>query len=431
MKTCIKLSFIYFLLLPVKAYAVLDIKITQGIEEPIPIAIALFGWSQAGSVAPLDFANIITNNLSRSGRFNVMDAQDLPQNPTQFDAINFDDFRKLGMENIVIGNLVLTESGNYDVSFRLIDIYRKKQIAGFRIPAKPNLLRRVAHQISDIVFEKLTGIEGAFNTRVAYITVKKENKKKIHTLHIADADGYNIRKLVESSEPLLSPSWSYDGKKIAYVSFEGKNSSVFIQDILTGSRTRVSNFEGINSSPNWSPDGAHLALTLSKDGNTEIYIMDLTTKSLKRITNHDGIATEPAWSPDGKKLVFTSDRSGSPQIYEVVIKNGKPKRLSFEGAYNARPRYSPDGKSITLVHSVGNSYHIAILNLENGYISVLTDGPLDESPSYAPNGSMLIYATAGRRGGQLAAISVDGRIKQQLGVYQDDVREPAWGPFLK
>ncbi len=431
MKTCIKLSFIYFLLLPVKAYAVLDIKITQGIEEPIPIAIALFGWSQAGSVAPLDFANIITNNLSRSGRFNVMDAQDLPQNPTQFDAINFDDFRKLGMENIVIGNLVLTESGNYDVSFRLIDIYRKKQIAGFRIPAKPNLLRRVAHQISDIVFEKLTGIEGAFNTRVAYITVKKENKKKIHTLHIADADGYNIRKLVESSEPLLSPSWSYDGKKIAYVSFEGKNSSVFIQDILTGSRTRVSNFEGINSSPNWSPDGAHLALTLSKDGNTEIYIMDLTTKSLKRITNHDGIDTEPAWSPDGKKLVFTSDRSGSPQIYEVVIKNGKPKRLSFEGAYNARPRYSPDGKSITLVHSVGNSYHIAILNLENGYISVLTDGPLDESPSYAPNGSMLIYATAGRRGGQLAAISVDGRIKQQLGVYQDDVREPAWGPFLK
>ena len=431
MKSFIKLTFIYFLLLPVKAHAVLDIKITQGIEEPIPIAVAIFGWSQAGSVEPIDMSQIITADLTRSGRFDVMDVQDLPQSPTEFDAINFGDWRKLGMENIVIGNLVLTESGNYDVSFRLIDIYRKKQIAGFRIPTKPNLLRRVAHQISDIVFEKLTGIEGAFNTRVAYITVKKENQKKIHTLHIADADGYNIKKLVESPEPLLSPSWSYDGKKIAYVSFEGKSSSVFIQDILTGNRTRVSKFEGINSSPNWSPDGSRLALTLSKDGNTEIYIMDLTTKLLKRITKHDGIDTEPAWSPDGQKLVFTSDRSGSPQIYEVAIQGGKPKRLSFEGSYNARPRYSPDGKSITLVHSVGNSYHIAILNLDNGYISVLTDGPLDESPSYAPNGSMVIYATAGRRGGQLAAISVDGRIKQRLGLHQGDVREPAWGPFLK
>ena len=431
MKNFIRLFLICFLLLPFKSYAVLDIKITQGIEEPIPIAIAIFGWSQASGVAPIDMSQIITANLTRSGRFNVMDVQDLPQSPTEFDAISFGDWRKLGMENIVIGNLVLTESGNYNVSFRLIDIYRKKQIAGFRIPTKPNLLRRVAHQISDIVFEKLTGIEGAFNTRVAYITVKKDNTKRIHALHIADADGHNAKILVESPEPLLSPSWSYDGGKIAYVSFEGKNSSVFIQDILTGNRTRVSKFEGINSSPNWSPDGSRLALTLSKDGNTEIYIMNLTTKSLKRITKHDGIDTEPTWSPDGQKLAFTSDRSGSPQIYEVSIKSGKPKRLSFEGIYNTRPRYAPDGKSITLVHSTGNTYHIAVLNLNNGYITVLTDGPLDESPSYAPNGSMVIYATTGRRGGQLAAISVDGRIKQRLGLHQGDVREPSWGPFLK
>ena len=269
MKNFIRLFLICFLLLPFKSYAVLDIKITQGIEEPIPIAIAIFGWSQASGVAPIDMSQIITANLTRSGRFNVMDVQDLPQSPTEFDAISFGDWRKLGMENIVIGNLVLTESGNYNVSFRLIDIYRKKQIAGFRIPTKPNLLRRVAHQISDIVFEKLTGIEGAFNTRVAYITVKKDNTKRIHALHIADADGHNAKILVESPEPLLSPSWSYDGGKIAYVSFEGKNSSVFIQDILTGNRTRVSKFEGINSSPNWSPDGSRLALTLSKDGNTE------------------------------------------------------------------------------------------------------------------------------------------------------------------
>jgi len=431
MRTFIKSFLIYSLFVSFQAHAVLDIKITQGIEQPIPIAIAMFGWPQAGRAAPIDIAEIITNDLARSGRFNVMDAQDLPQNPAQFDAISFNDWRKLGMENIVIGNLVLTDSGNYDVSFRLVDIYRKKQIAGFRIPAKPGFLRRVAHQVSDIIFEKLTGIEGAFNTRIAYITVKKNKTKKIHTLHIADADGYNAKILLESPEPLLSPSWSYDGKKIAYVSFEGKNSSIFIQEISTGSRVRVSKFEGINSSPSWSPDGSHLAVTLSKDGNTEIYVINLITKLLKRITNHDGIDTEPTWSPDGQKLAFTSNRGGSPQIYEITVNKGKPKRLTFEGTYNARARYSPNGSSITLVHSSGNSYHIAILDLNNGYINILTDGPLDESPSFSPNGSMVIYATTGRRGGQLAAISVDGRIKQRLGLHQGDVREPAWGPFLK
>ncbi len=434
MKTFTKIFLVIFLYAPIKSFAILDIKITQGIETPIPIAISLFGWSQAGNVPPIDIAEVITNNLKRSGRFDVMDIQDLPQNPTSFEAINFDDWRKLGMENIVIGNLVLTESGDYDVSFRLVDIYRKKQIAGFRIPTRPKGLRRVSHQISDIIFEKMTGIEGAFNTRVAYITVKKSKERKIHTLHIADADGENIKTLLESPEPLLSPSWSYDGKKIAYVSFEGKNSSIFIQDVSTGNRERISKFQGINSSPSWSPDGTKLAITLSKDGNTEIYILDLITKSLKRITYNDAIDTEPSWSPDGKKIAFTSDRSGSPQIYEISIGKNKAKRLSFEGIYNARARYSPDGKFITLVHSTGGSYHIAILDLynSNSYINVLTKGPLDESPSFAPNGSMIIYATTGRRGGQLAAISVDGRIKQRLGVdYQGDVREPAWGPFLK
>ncbi|MAJ91886.1 MAG: Tol-Pal system beta propeller repeat protein TolB [Legionellales bacterium] len=432
MRIIIKLFFVCFLFIPIKSYAVLEIKITQGIEQPIPIAISLFGWSQASSIPPIDIAEVITNDLTRSGRFNVMDVKDLPQNPKNFDAINFDDWRKLGMENIVIGNLVLTESGNYDVSFRLVDIYRKKQIAGFRIPTKPNGLRRVSHQISDIIFEKLTGIEGAFNTRVAYITVKKNKKRKVHTLHIADADGENRKTLLESPEPLLSPSWSNDGKKIAYVSFEGKSSSIFIQDVSSGNRERITKFNGINSSPSWSPDGTQLAITLSKDGNTEIYIMDLITKSLKRITNHGGIDTEPTWSPDGKKIAFTSDRSGSPQIYEINLGEGKAKRLSFEGIYNARARYSPDGESITLVHSTGGTYHIAILDLNNSSITILTEGKLDESPSFAPNGSMIIYATTGRRGGQLAAISIDGRIKQRLGVdYQGDVREPAWGPFLK
>jgi len=414
-----------------QAQAVLDIKITKGIEQALPIAIVPFGWSQASTVAPIDLTTIIANDLQRSGRFDVMDEPDLPQRPSEYDSINFADWRRLGMENILIGKLGLTDSGDYEISFRLVDVYRGKQIAGFRIPAKPDLLRRVAHQISDIIFEKLTGIPGAFDTRVAYVTVKKNKDKKIHSLQVADADGYNAQVLLESPEPLLSPSWSPDGKKIAYVSFEDRNSAIYIQNILSGQRERIAAFNGINSSPRWSPDGSRLAMTLSKDGNTEIYIMNLSDKSLQRITRHGGIDTEPTWSPNGQKLAFTSNRSGGPQIYEVNIAGGQPKRISFEGKYNARPVYSPNGKFITLVHAVSGSYRIGLLNLANGTIDVLTDSRLDESPSFAPNSSMIIYATTGVRGGQLAAVSTDGRIHQRLGLQQGDVREPAWGPFLK
>lgn len=431
MKVIFKLFIAGLMLVSLQTHAVLDIKITQGIEQALPIAIVPFSWSQSSNVAPIDLTKVITDDLKRSGRFDVMDELDLPQRPTEFDAINFNDWRKLGMENILIGNLSLSETGDYDVSFRLIDVYRGKQIAGFRIPAKANLLRRVAHQISDIVFEKLTGTPGAFDTRVAYITVKKTKDKKIHTLQIADADGYNAKVLLESPEPLLSPSWSPDGKKIAYVSFEGRNSAIYVQDILTGKRERVSAYEGINSAPSWSPEGSRLAMTLSKDGNTEIYIMSLHSKKLKRMTAHGGIDTEPTWSPDGRKIAFTSDRSGGPQIYEMDIRGGDPKRISFDGKYNARPRYSPDGRYISLVHAVNGSYRIGLLDVSNGSINTLTDAKLDESPSFAPNGGMIIYATTGARGAQLAAVSVDGRIHQRLGLQQGDVREPVWGPFLK
>tara|TARA_R110002072_G_scaffold21902_3_gene77149 strand:- start:20976 stop:22271 length:1296 start_codon:yes stop_codon:yes gene_type:complete len=431
MKVMFKFLITGLMFVSLQAQAVLDIKITQGIEQALPIAIVPFSWSQAGSVAPIDLTKVITDDLKRSGRFDVMDERDLPQRPTEFDAINFNDWRKLGMENILIGNLELTETGGYDVSFRLIDVYRGKQIAGFRIPAKSNLLRRVAHQISDIVFEKLTGTPGAFDTRVAYITVKKIEDKKVHTLQIADADGYNAQILLESPQPLLSPSWSPDGKRIAYVSFEGRNSAIYVQDILTGKRERVSAYEGINSAPSWSPEGSRLAMTLSKDGNTEIYVMSLYSKTLKRMTVHGGIDTEPTWSPDGRKLAFTSDRSGGPQIYEVDIRGGEPKRISFNGKYNARPGYSPDGRYISLVHGVNGSYRIGLLDLSNGSINTLTNAKLDESPSFAPNGGMIIYATTGAHGAQLAAVSVDGRIHQRLGLQQGDVREPAWGPFLK
>lgn len=413
-----------------QARAVLDIHITQGMEEALPIAIVPFGWSQGGSLPPIDMAEIIASNLTRSGRFVSMDENDLPQRPSQFDQVNFQDWRLLGMENLVIGNLVLTDTGDYEVEFRLFDVYREKQIAGFRIPSTQLRLRRTAHQISDIIYEKITGVKGAFSTRIAYITVnKKASGEKIHTLNVADADGFNNQPLVTSPEPLMSPSWAPDGKHLAYVSFEDKNSAIYVQDVITGKREKIQASRGINSAPAWSPDGKRLAMTLSKDGNPEIYIKHLSTGLLQRLTNNPAIDTEPTWSVNGDKLAFTSDRTGGPQIYEVSVEGGQPKRLTFEGKYNTRPLYSPDGNTLVMVHGTSGSYRIGIMQLGSSNIDVLTDTKLDESPSFSPNGHMIIYATMGFHGTELAAVSSDGRVHQRLGLQEGEVREPAWGPF--
>ena len=409
----------------------LDITIEQGIENPIPVAIVPFGWSQAANL-PEDLSEIISGDLERSARFKAMDFKDLPQLPSEFQNVNFKDWRLLGMENLVIGQLIQTSTGDYEVEFRLIDVYKEKQIAGFRLPSTKAQLRTTAHEISDIIYEKLIGVRGAFATRIAYITVNKQGDgKKTYTLQISDADGHSPQILLESPEPLLSPSWSPDGKKLAYVSFEGKNSAIFVQDIKTGKRDKVAANRGINSAPAWSPDGSRLAMTLSKDGNTEIYIMQLASRSLQRITRNKAIDTEPNWSSDGKKLAFTSDRGGSPQIYEVnVLGDGKAKRLTFEGTYNARPRYSSDGKLLAMVTGTKGVYRIAVLDLRSDYFDILTRARLDESPSFAPNDHMIIYTTTGARGTALAAVSADGQVHQRLELQDGEVREPAWGPFL-
>ena len=410
--------------------AVLDITITQGIEEALPIAVIPFEWQGLPEEIPLNVHVTIANDLSRSGRFKTMAQVDMPQYPTQFNQVNFADWRLLGMENIVIGSIRIQPSGTYDVEFRLINVYSGSQIAGFRIPASKDQLRRTAHRISDIIFEKLTGVKGAFDTRIAYITVKKlTDGSKQHSLQVSDADGFSPQILLESNEPLMSPAWSPDGKKIAYVSFESRNSAVYIQDILTGSREKVAGNPGINSAPSWSPDGTRLALTLSKEGDPEIFIMHMAGRNLLRITNNRAIDTEPSWSPDGSSLIFASDRGGSPQIYEVSAVGGNPRRLTFEGNYNARPRYSPDGKSITMVHGSGGLYRIAIMDIIRKDLTILTNSRLDESPSFSPNGSMIIYATNRPSGTELAAVSADGRVHQRLGLQDGDVREPVWGPF--
>ena len=415
---------------PAQAQGELEIFIDTGVENALPVAVIPFGWNGAPDTQPIDLHVTIANDLARSGRFATMDETDMPQQPAEFGHVNFRDWQLLRMENIVIGQLKQTGAGDFEIEFRLLDVYKESQLTGFRIRAGRSQLRRTAHRISDIIFEKLTGVRGAFDTRIAYVTVKQNAAgEEVHSLQIADADGFNPQVLLESDQALMSPAWSPDGQYLAYVSFEGNNSSVFVQDIRTGERNEVAAHRGINSAPAFSPDGRRLALTLSKEGDPEIFVLHLSTNSLQRITHNRAIDTEPHWSPDGSRLVFTSDRGGTPQIYEVDLQGGAPKRLTFEGAYFARPRYSPNGAGITMVHGGNGRYRIGYLDLENGYLSILTKNRLDESPSFSPNGSMIIYATNGRRGSELAAVSADGRVHQRLALQDGEVREPAWGPF--
>lgn len=412
------------------AQAILTIKITQGNVKALPIAIVAF--RSAGQM-PVDIAEVVAADLARSGRFAPMASQDMPARPAEFSEVDFQDWKLLGMENLVVGKITPTPGGEYEVEFRLIDVFKADQITGFKITSTAGNLRLTAHQVADLVYEELTGERGAFATRIAYVTVRKQaGDEKIYTLQIADADGYNPQTLLESPQPVMSPAWSPDGAKLAYVSFEGRNSAIYVQDVFTGSRKAVASGQGINSAPAWSPDGTKLALTRSKEGNPEIYVLYVATGLFQRLTDDPSIDTEPAWSPDGSRIAFTSDRGGGPQIYEVELASPTPRRITFsQGDYNARPRYSPDGRMLAMVNGGSGGYHIAVLNLRDGDFRVLTGSRLDESPSFAPNGGMIIYATVGAGGTELAATSIDGRVQQRLALQEGEVREPAWGPFRK
>jgi TolB protein len=412
------------------ALAVLTIEITQGMEGASPIAIVPFA-APAGAGLPEDIAGIISANLRRSGRFAPLPEADLIARPTEANAVRFQDWRVLGVGDLVIGRVLQSSPGRYEVQFQLFDVFRGRQLTGYSIPARAEELRRVAHRISDLIYETLTGEPGAFDTRIAYVTVEQGGEGKRYILQVADSDGHNPRTVLRSPHPLMSPSWSPDGQQLAYVSFEGRKAAIYVQDVGTGARREVAAFNGINGAPSWSPDGRTLALTLSRDGNPEIYLLHLGDKRLQRLTNNAAIDTEPAWSPDGKQLVFTSDRGGAPQIYRMDVRGGRAERLTFEGNYNAGAEYSPDGKRLTLVHRDGRDYRIGVLELDSRRLRVLTDGSLDESPSFAPNGSMIIYATNVGGRAVLAAVSADGRFRQRLTLSGGDVREPAWSPVLR
>jgi TolB protein len=411
------------------ANAQLNIEIRRGVERPVPIAVVPFGWQGPGS-APFDIAGLVATDLRNSGRFDPIPPSDMLARPTEPTQVNFQDWRISEVDVLVIGRLTESGPNNYTAQFQLFDVLRGQQLLGFRLTSSRDDLRATAHRIADMIFEQLTGIQGVFSTQIAYIS-EQRNAQGVsrYRLIVADADGENQQIIADSPQPLMSPAWSPDGRRLAYVSFEGNQSAIFVQTLRTGSRERVSAREGINGAPSFSPDGRRLALTLSRDGNLEIYTLDIATQVLRRLTDSPAIDTEPAWSPDGRSIYFTSDRAGGPQIYNVSDEGGRAQRVTFEGNYNSRPRLSPDGAQLAVVHLNQGNYRIAVVNPSSGLTQVLSNGRQDESPSYAPNGAVLIYATRENGTGVLASVSSDGRIQQRIASGEGDVREPAWSPF--
>ncbi len=428
---CIKVFCLF--LFSASACAELTIEITQGIDKPTPIAVSPFAW-QGESNLPENISNIVVADLHRSGMFDLMEKGDMLSQPSRPKNVFFRDWRALDQEYLLIGNIE-PKQGNtsVEVEFYLYDIIRQKTLLAKKLTAKKSALRDLAHRISDSVFEKLTDIPGAFSTKMFYVTGRVLGGGQYnYRLYVADADGARAKLILESDEPIVSPAWSPDAKEVAYVSFESGRPAIYRQRLRDGRRERLTAFKGLNSSPSWSPDGKKMAMVLSKDGSPDIYVMDLSTKKLRKIASHRyAIDTEPQWMPDGQSLVFTSDRSGRPQIYQVDLHSEKLVRLTKEGRSNARARPIPDGSGLILVHQRDKTFHIARLDLKRQRIHILTSTQLDESPSVAANGSMVMYATKNNGKGILAAVSIDGRIKFNLPADGRDVREPAWSPFVK
>jgi len=413
-----------------RAQQQLGIDIVNGNASAIPITVVPFGFDGGGLPPETDVGEVVRADLARSGQFRTLPKTDIVETPTREADVKFATWRLLKQDYLVVGRATDSGDGSVRVEFELFDVGKQQRMAGLAISGQRTALRDVAHQIADIVYEKILGVRGAFWTRIAYVTATGLSPSIQYALMVADSDGFNPQVVVRSREPLLSPAWSPDGKKLAYNSFESGNSSIFIQDLSTGSRQQVSSSKGINGAPAFSPDGGRLALTLSKGGNPDVYIMDLGSRATTQITKHFAIDTEPVWAPDGQSIFFTSDRAGKPQIYQVSPSGGEPSRVTFDGQYNARASVvDAKGIKIAMVQGNGNVYRIAVLDRATKQTTLVSPGNQDESPSFAPNGSMLLYATSEGSRGVLYAVSADGRVRQRLVLADGDVREPAWGPF--
>ena len=421
-----RLILLFLLLCSVQARAELTIEISGGALQQIPIANVAF--SQPANMAPKQdsFTSIIDADLRRSGLFRVLETKAMATQPHDVSAVVYPEWAALQAQALTVGKIEQTAGNRLKVSFKLLDVVKQTQLAGQDYDITPNQLRMTAHKIADIIFQKLTGQPGVFSTRISYVS--KVGKR--YALYVADADGFNPQTIVSSSEPIISPSWSPEGDKLAYVSFEKKKPVIFVQSLLSGQRSVLANFKGNNSAPSWSPDGKKLAIVLTYGANSQIYSINADGTGLKQLLKSSSIDTEPVWSPDGAHIYFTSDRGGSPQIYKMEANGENVRRVSFDGAYNVSPRLSPDGKVLAFIKRDGGQFRVATQDLSSGQVQILSATNRDESPSFAPNGRMILYATNIGGKGTLAAVSSDGQVKQRLKDTGGDVREPAWGPVL-
>ena len=408
-----------------------NILVTSGSDRATPIAVVPFGL-QGGSVLPEDMADIIGNDLRNSGYYSPIPRQNMISQPSQASEVIFRDWKALGAQYVMVGSIV-PSGGRLQVQYALFNVATEQQVLTGSVAGSTDQLRDMAHYIADQSFEKLTGIKGAFSTRMLYVTAERFSTNNTrYTLQRSDYDGARAVTLLQSREPILSPRFAPDGKRIAYVSFEQKRPRIFVQNIDTGRREQVTNFEGLNGAPAWSPDGSRLAFVLSKDGNPDIYVMNMASRQISRVTAGPGINTEPFWGKDGNTLYFTSDRGGKPQIYKQSVSGGGAERVTFVGNYNANPKLSADEKTLVMIHRQQGftNFKVAAQDLQRGSVKILSETSLDESPTVAPNGTMLIYATRQQGRGVLMLVSLNGRVRLPLPTAQGEVREPSWSPYL-
>ncbi len=423
------------------AYAVLDLELTKGMDSAIPIAIVPFAGQDRVASLPVNIHQVVSQDLLHSGRFSLLNPQLFDALPTSPDQVDLAAWRQKNIEHLIVGNIRALGNDQYQITYSLIDLYQQQSgehgtaiknsvILTQELVVRSHELRRLAHHISDMLYEALTGDKGVFSTQIAYVLVQP-GQPTHYVLEVADMDGYNPRAIMRSNEPIMSPSWSPDGQKLAYVSFENKRPRIYISDIVTGKRRMMTSFPGINGAPSWSPDSRKLALALSEGYNPNLYILDTHSGNLTQLTRDSAINTEPSWTPDGKAIIFTSDRGGSPQIYRLALPGNTIERLTFEGNYNASPSISPDGKMLALLHRTHRGFSIATFDIAQGNLQILTDNGFEESPSFAPNGKMIVYSTRLENRQVLGIVSTDGRVRLQLPNRNGNVQEPVWSPFAQ